>query len=69
MELFFETDHGLGNQKGLLPKICLTYPTMNTHGTVITYQKKIQKVHKSRDTPLDFCCHQYFFKESQEILL
>ena len=43
MGLFFGAAHGLGGQKGPLPKICLTYPTMKTLGTVIPYPKKIQK--------------------------
>ena len=30
-------------QKGPLPKICHTYPTMMKLGTVIPYPKKIQK--------------------------
>ena len=47
---------GLGGiQKGLLPKICHTYPTMIKLGTVIPYPKKIQKIYESRDTPLEFC--------------
>ena len=35
-----------GEQKGPLPKICLTYPTMMKLGTVIPYLKKIQKIDK-----------------------
>ena len=35
---------GMGGQKGLLPKICLTYHTMMKLGTDISYQKKIQKM-------------------------
>ena len=38
-----------------LPKICHTYLTMMKLGTVIPYLKKIQKIYKSRDTPLEFC--------------
>ena len=38
-----------------LPKICHTNHTMRKLGTVITYQRKIQKMYKSRDTPLGFC--------------
>ena len=51
----------MGNKKTLLPKICHTYYTMMKLGTVIPYLKKIQKIHKSRDTPPDFCWHQHFF--------
>ena len=58
MDLFFEAAHGLmgggGGKKAPLPKICLTYPTMMTLGTVIPYPKKIQTICKSRDTPLEF---------------
>ena len=36
----------------LAPKICRTYPTMMTLGTVIPYLRQIQKIYKSRDTPL-----------------
>ena len=46
-----------GTKKVPLPKICLTYPTMMTLDTVIPYPKKIQKIYKSRDAPLEFCWH------------
>ena len=36
-------------------KIRHTYPTMMKLGTVIPYLRKIQKMYKSRDTPLEFC--------------
>ena len=38
-----------------LPKICQIYHTMMKLATVITYQKKIQNMYESRDTPLQFC--------------
>ena len=38
-----------------LPKIHHTYPIMMKLGTVIPYQRKIQKMYKSRDTSLEFC--------------
>ena len=41
---------GGGGQKGPLPKICLTYPTMIKLDTVIPYLKKISKIFESRDT-------------------
>ena len=50
----------IGGQKGHLPKICHTYSTMMKLSTVIPYWKKIQKVYKSRDIPLEFCWHQHF---------
>ena len=40
-------------KKAPLPKICHTYPTMMKLGTLITYQKKIQKIYKLRDTLLE----------------
>ena len=40
---------------GRVLKICLTYPTIMKLGTVVPYLKKIQKIYKSRDTPLEFC--------------
>ena len=52
-----------------LPKICHTYPTMMKLGAVIPYPKKMQKIFKSRDTPLEFCWHQDFFTGNQQILL
>ena len=58
-----------GEQKGPLPKICLTYPTMMTLGTVIPYPKKIEKIYTSRDSLFEFCWHQHFFTQNQQILL
>ena len=54
---FFWAAHGPGGegQKGSLPKICHTYPTIMKLGTVIPYLKKIQKLYESRDTLLKFC--------------
>ena len=42
-------------QKAPLPKICHSYSTMMELGTVIPNVKKIQKIYKSRDTPLELC--------------
>ena len=47
---FFGTAQGWwggGGQKGPLPKICHTYPTMIKLGTIIPYPKKIQKLYES----------------------
>ena len=52
---FFGAAHGWGAKKAPLPKICYTYPTMMKLGTVIPYLKKMQKIYKSSDTPLEFC--------------
>ena len=61
---------GGGRQKAPpLPKICHTYPTMMKLGTVTPYLKKIQKIYISRDTSPEFCWHQHFFTENQQILL
>ena len=38
-----------------LRKSCHTYPTMMKLGNVIPYLKKIEKIYKSRETPLEFC--------------
>ena len=46
---------GGGGKKHPLSKICHTYPTLMKLDTVISYLKKIQKLHESRDTPLEFC--------------
>ena len=59
----------MGEQRVPLSKICQTYPTLMKLGTVIPYLRKIQKVHKSRDTPLEFYWHQQFFTGNQEFLL
>ena len=63
----FRGAHGWGEgQKGPLPKMCQTYPTMKKLGEVIPYLKKIQKIYESRLEP---CCHPNFFTENQQILL
>ena len=41
-----------GAKRSPLPKICHIHPTMMKFGTAIFYEKKIQKIYKSRDTPL-----------------
>ena len=41
-------------QKGALPKICHTYPTMIKNGAVIPYLKKIQNIYGSPETLLKF---------------
>ena len=48
---------GEGGQKGPLPKIFHTYPTMMK----LPYLKKIQKIYESRDTLLEFCLTSAFF--------
>ena len=57
----FGAAHEWWGTKRSLAKICHTYPTMVKLGTLIPYLKKIQKIYKSCDTPLEFCSHQYFF--------
>ena len=52
---FFGAAHGWGGERPPLSKICHTYPTLMKIGTVKPYLKKIQNLHKSRDTPLDLC--------------
>ena len=56
-------------QKCPLPKICHTYPKMIKLSTVKLYLTIIQNLYKSRDTPIKFCWHQYFFTKNQQLLL
>ena len=60
---------GGGDKKPPLPKICRTHPAMMKLGTLISYLKKIQKIYKSRDTPLEFSWNQRFFTGDQQVLL
>ena len=46
---------GVGGKKNPSFPKPVTHPTMKKLATVIPYLKKIQKIHKSRDTPLEFC--------------
>ena len=55
--------------KAPLPKICQTYPTILTLGSLISYLKKIQKRYKSHDTLLEFCRHQHFYQKSATFVL
>ena len=65
----FGSAHGWGVEKGSLPKICHTYPTMRKHWHIYTYIKKIHNKYKSRDTPLAFCWYQHFFSRNQQLSL
>ena len=47
----------------------VTYLAMMEPGTLKAYQKKIQKLYESRDTPPELCWHQHFFTGNQQILL
>ena len=58
---------GEGGPKVLLPKICHTYPVMMKLGTVIIYQKKIQKIYESCDTALEFCGISIFSPEISKL--
>ena len=51
LTLFRMALYGWG-KKTRLPKICHTYPTLMKLGRVIPYLKEIQKIDKSRGTPL-----------------
>ena len=66
---FFGAADGSGGGRGELSKICHTYPTIMKLGTAILDLRKIQKICKSRDIPLEFCWHQHFFTGNQQILL
>ena len=37
--------------------------------TVVPYLKKIQKTYKPCDNSLEFCWHEHFFTENQQVLL
>ena len=66
----FGAAQGWGDQKvPPLHKICHSYPTMMKLGTLTPYLKKIEKIYKSRDTPLEFYWHQQFFTRNWQILL
>ena len=58
---------GLGCKNAPLPKTCHTHPTMMKLSTIIPYLTKIQNIYKSRDTPIKFCWHQYFFTKNQQL--
>ena len=59
----FGYGHGCGGyQKAPLHKICYTYPTMMKLGTAISYLKKIQRIYKSRDAPLETSA--FFYRKS-----
>ena len=60
---------GWGTKMVPLPKICLKYHTVMTLSKVIPYLKKIQKIYKSCDVPLEFCWHRHFFTQNQQILV
>ena len=66
----FGAAHGYrGAKRSSLSKICHTYLTLMKLGTGIPYLKKIQKAHKSCDTPLESCWHQHFITGNQQFLL
>ena len=46
--------HRWGAKKAPLHKISQINPTMMKLGTVAPYPKRIQKIYKSRETPLEF---------------
>ena len=61
--------HGWGWGKKAPSLKSVKHPTMIKLGTVIPHPKKIQKIYESRDIPLEFCWHQYFFTGNQQVLL
>ena len=65
----FGAAHASGCKNAHLHKICHTYPTMMKLSTVIPYLTKIQNMYKSREPPINFCWHQYFFTKDQQLLL
>ena len=69
MDLFGAAHGWRGLKRPSLSKTCHTYLTLMKLGTVIPYLKKTQKIHKLRDTPLQFCWHHHFFTENQQFLV
>ena len=55
---------GWGAKRSPLSKNCQTYPTLIKLGTVIPYLKKIQKIHKSHDTPWVLLTSAFFHRKS-----
>ena len=66
---FFGTAHGWGAKRSHSLKSVTHILQMMKLDTAIPYLKKIKKIYESRDTPLEFCWHHYFFKGNQQILL
>ena len=60
---------GWSKKAPTLPKICHKYPAIMKLGTVIAYLMKIQKIHESHDTPIEFGWYQQFFTGNQQIIL
>ena len=58
----------MGGKKAPLPKICYTFSILMKLVTIVPYLQKIHKLYKSRDTPHEFCCHQYFFTRNPQLL-
>ena len=55
-------------EKAPFPTICHIYPTIVKFGTVIPNRKKIQKMYKLRDTPLEFFSwRQHFSTGNQQL--
>ena len=69
MSLFWTAHGWRKGEKTLHPKVCHIYPAVMKLGAVVPYLKKIQKICESRDSPLEFRWHQYFFTGNQQILL
>ena len=66
--------HGWGVQKA--PSLKSVTHILQQKNLAILYcnsytltKEDTKKIYKSRDTPLEFCWHQYFFNRNQQILL
>ena len=62
---FFGAAQGWGTGQKGRPSLKSVTQTWHSY----TLFKKIQKIYESRDTPLEFCLHQQFFNQKQQILL
>ena len=68
LDLFGST-HGSGCRNAPFPKIYHFYPTVMKFRTDILYLTKIQNIYKSRETPIKFFWHQYFFSQKSATLV
>ena len=58
----------MGLFKAPLPKNCHIYPAMRKLGTAIPSPKRIQKIYKSHDTPLNSAVKSALFTGNQQFL-
>ena len=64
----FGAAHGCVGEKKAPSLKSVTHSAVMKLGTVMAYLKKIQKIYKSHDAPLDFCWYQLPFTGNQQTL-